>query len=119
MQAAEFALPCTHTYIHAIRVHTHTHACRLVGPADRGGACIVAAHPTCVHLFLAAVLAASSFSVGVTPWRRRLMLQQGPSPMWGGAQSMQLVSKNGSTGASGPYLCVLARVSVCRCVCAY
>eukprot|EP00983_Pelagomonas_calceolata_P043802 1139049-Pelagomonas_calceolata.AAC.11 len=59
------------------------------------------APPTWVHLFLAAVLAASSSFVGVTPLRRRFTLQQGPSPMWGGAQSMQLVSTKGTSGASG------------------
>ena len=59
---------------------------------------------TCVHLFFAAVEATSSCLVGVTPARLLFTLQQGPSPMWGGAQSMQLVSTKGTMGASGPYL---------------
>lgn len=66
---------------------------------------------TCVHLFFAAVLAASSFWVRVTPLRC-FTLQQGPSPMWGGAQSMQLVSTKGTMGFSGPYLCVQIAASV-------
>mmetsp|Transcript_36904 Transcript_36904/g.108803 ORF Transcript_36904/g.108803 Transcript_36904/m.108803 type:complete len:372 (-) Transcript_36904:2100-3215(-) len=59
-------------------------------------------YASCVASCFAWPCSRPSTTVGVKR-ERRCTEQHGPSPTYGGAQSMQLVSKNGRSGASTPY----------------